>query len=416
MHQVLRDKKMQIAKSKVTVLTAIICLAGIACIARAIDETYTVHSSGSISYPITQPLHTEGRFIKDDLGNIVFLRGVNKPTFNADPTGWWQPEGGISGSGHNTWNEEAVVYNLNKMKEMGANTVRFHLNLGFWFDPAPHASSGLTNAEMVKRACELASEREMYVILDGFNNGAGGGPGGQSPLPWQPSNPNIADVEGFVNWWKAMSDTYGDLPNVIYDLWNEPHGGTELEWFNACQQVVTALRDKGDDHLVLYQFGYTGRMSNEAVTTGHILTGGNIVYGMHAYRYIGNYQGYWLDEGGVPCYSYDLIEKTMLGGYDPANKADFHIQNLLDAELPFGMFEFGCAISNVVLAPDRANELQWLASLLQFFNNYNGSYTEWQWWDENKNFALLAGTDLAWCPPLNEGGEILRDAILTGEI
>lgn len=396
---------MQIEKFKVATLTAIIIFIGVIPLIAAATPPLTIPSSGYVRYPITRPLHTEGSLIKDDLGNIVFLRGVNRP-WQVDDWGAWQAEGMEFGDGWGRWDPVACAYNLDKMKELlDANVVRCHLNVGQWYDNAICPQTGVSVKDALRAMCEMALERGMYVILDGYNNGIGLG---QSPLPWDPPSSYIPDIQGFIDWWLDMHAYYGDLPNVIWDLWNEPTGGDQdgLEYFNACQQVVNALRAAGSNHLTLYQFGYTGYESAQEIPNGYILEGGNIVYSIHFYRFIHDYSGYWIDEGGVPCYSYEPVRDSIMQGW---------AQCFIDAQLPWGNFEYGCAICGPNPVPDPENELEWFRNVHKVFNENNASYTVYLWWDTSRNWGVLEdSTVYPWCPPLNEAGEILRDAIVAG--
>jgi len=393
-------------KLKVVVLTAIIILIGVIRLISAATPFLTILCSGFIGSPITRPLHTEGRYIKDDLGNVVYLRGVLAHGFNGDTAGWWHPEGGNAMMGRGVWDPDTVAYNLDKMVELlGANALRFHLNIGWWITNQDNYRQRL------RTTCELANERGIYIIMEGFNNGGGGGPGGQSPLPWIPSNSYINSPQDFVDWYlgpNGFPATLSDLPNVIYESWNEPHGTRETmnQFFDACQQIVTGLRARGDDHLFIYQFGYTGLESNSEIPNGMIIQGSNVVYSVHTYRWMVDHYTYF----GREDYTYDRVSDVMLNG--------LHIQNLINADLAWGNFEYGCAITGSMPVPEdeRWMEIEWWRNLHRFMNEHHASYTAMQWWDSSRNYALLMDSMVyPWCPPLNEAGEILRDAIAAGK-
>jgi hypothetical protein len=40
-------------------------------------------------------LHVEGRWLKDELGHLIVLRGVNKPQFGWSAVGNWSAVGGV---------------------------------------------------------------------------------------------------------------------------------------------------------------------------------------------------------------------------------------------------------------------------------------------------------------------------------
>jgi len=94
-----------------------------------------------------------------------------------------------------------------------------------------------------------------------------------------------------------------------------------------------------------------------------------------------------------------------------------NVQAILDEGLPWGNFEFGNGAfgPNAMPEDDRWREHEWQRNMLFFCNEYEGSYAEYLWWDENRNFGVLEDSLVyPWCPPLNEAGENLRDAISAG--
>ena len=412
---------MRISNFKVAIPTVIIALAGIInlTLGNLMTDSVIIHSSGSLRYVgEARPLHVEGRYIKDDLNKTVFLRGINKPTFSAYTDGWWQPEGGTYAWGVGVWDPDAVAYNLDKMKELlEANIVRLHLHVGYWIDNADNYR------EHLKTVASLASDRGMYILLSGFNNGDGGGAGGQSFMPYPSSR--LLDAEAYINWiagdTDSLSSEFYDFPNVLYGFWNEPVGDQETRrgFFNACQEIIARLRAKGDNHLVVYQFGYTGMESNSDVfnnaTQGWgILQGTNIVYSVHTYRWIRDHYTYF----GYDDYNYSRVEDVMLSPYNPPISNGLGIQALIDNGLPWGNFEYGAAIGGQYHVPeeDQWREIEWYRNLHLFMNNYLGSYTAWLWWDTSRNYPLLQDSAVyPWCPPLNEPGGILRDSIAAGQ-
>lgn len=407
-------QKVRISYFEVVTLCAIITLAGI--IGSALSTSGSllllIPSSGAIRYfGEARPLHVEGRYIKDDLNMTVFLRGVNKPTFSSYTDGWWQPEGGAYASGMGYWDPEAVAYNLDKMKELlGANMLRLHIHVGYWVDNTDNYRGHL------KTTISLANERGIYVSISPYNNGAGGGPGGQSHNPWNPANPYISGPADFVEWMAGETDSISSelnvYPNVLYEFWNEPVGDqqTRRDFFDACQDIIDNLRAGGDDHIVIYQFGYTGAESNSDVGDGYILNGTNIVYSIHTYRWILNHYTYF----GYDDYNYSRVEAILL----PPYPSGLGVQNLIDNDLAWGNFEYGAAIGGQAHVPeeDQWREIEWYTNLHLFMNNYLGSYTAWLWWDVSRNYPLLQSSLIyPWCPPLNEPGEILRDSIAAGQ-
>lgn len=76
-----------------------------------------------------------------------------------------------------------------------------------------------------------------------------------NPCPGSPVNVTSADL---ANFWVLISNEFKDEPAVVaYDLMNEPHdmgtdaSGNPVNWGQIAQTVVTAIRNNGDNKLVM---------------------------------------------------------------------------------------------------------------------------------------------------------------------
>ncbi len=417
-------EKMETSRSSLVILTAIILIGtvGLSLTVSSLDSAYIkIASSGSVGLGYAPPLHVEGTHIKDDEGNVVYLRGVNKPHHIGVPGGWWHPEGSMNDYGYRLWLPDAVKYNLDRMRSFGFNTLRLFLpDVQRWLADQDEIDCGVTARDRFAYIIDQANRRGMYVMLVTY---AVGDPyGGQTGIPWDPyTKPTergiLTSPEDFINYWAGSVDSisaeYGHFPNVIYELWNEPNGWSpEFDmhrlYFDTCQEIVDRLRAKGDNHLVVYQFNFWGQDSAQAVAQGQILNGTNIVYGIHAYRKLSTGFTYYFPNGE---YLYEDVRRIML---DPNLVA---MQNLVDNNLPGIITEFGY---NSVQGDSELStygedrEAIWFGNIMRLCNELDYGYTVFQWRSDMALTIFESNNEYPWVPPLNRGGEELIRAIAEG--
>ena len=106
------------------------------------------------------------------------------------------------------------------------------------------------------------------TITPDFLNG-----GGQDALPYPPyqddeSDPAlaqsvIANSQEFIDLWLEFALYLKDLPNVIFEPWNEPHAPSEYdeatvrdEWFNLMHDFVQTFRDNGIYQPIVIHWSY----------------------------------------------------------------------------------------------------------------------------------------------------------------
>jgi aryl-phospho-beta-D-glucosidase BglC (GH1 family) len=246
------------------------------------NSTINISTSGTIGSIVARPLHVEGRYIKDDLGNTIYLRGVGRWAFYYTPTGWF-----MSGSmwEDNVWDESLVRFQLQTIKSWGMNHIRFH-TVGDWWKQDTVTYKGYTGSyrNNLRRVIEIAGEEGLYVIVNHYspisyqteaNHGSG--------IPYAPYSYNgesgssvaMANVfpnkQAFVDYWAngvdGVADVLGDLPNVIFEIQNEPHAlGTDAlgydpvlvrdDFMDAQQQCITAIRNiTNSQNLIMVTWG-----------------------------------------------------------------------------------------------------------------------------------------------------------------
>jgi endoglucanase len=85
-----------------------------------------------------------------------------------------------------------------------------------------------------------------------------------------------------LNFWNYVAPRYANVPNVIFEVFNEPVNPVNwASWTSYIQPVVNAIRAVAPNNLILMGSPSWSTMVNSAVTNP--IAGGNIVYVYHIY-------------------------------------------------------------------------------------------------------------------------------------
>jgi endoglucanase len=205
-----------------------------------VDSSILASVLTAAGYTVTAPsaqstalaIKVSGGKLIDQNGKVVQLRGVNvaglegyaiqnQPWMNQDP-----------------WAGRAPVFSAIK-SWAGVNAVRFTLNEASWlalttYDwPVAPATVGVARKAdpwgnykaVVKAAVDGATAAGLYVILDMHLNAPNAivpGIAGKVPITPIAQNP-MADADNSISFWTSLASAYKGYPNVIFDLFNEPH-------------------------------------------------------------------------------------------------------------------------------------------------------------------------------------------------
>jgi len=368
------------------------------------------------------PLHTEGRYIKNSLGEIVILKGVTIHGFEDQPEGKWDPP---DSSRFYSW-EECVKANLDAIRSWGLNTIRLHTSIDFWIDN-PETSTGYTYRENIKKIIEWAAERGIYVIFDFYcvvHYGVEGHQ--QDPLPYPPYiQDGVPEVympnsTAFVNLWTDVAQELCGYPNVIFELFNEPQPGVvdsgipgdperfcyyNSTWLFVAQQIIDNIRGMGISNLIIVQCGMSiwcnlssppHSQPHECIRwivygdiEGNKINGTNIVYSTHFYR--GDFhrsRPEWIN-----CYNYTDIKLALqLCCVEEAVK-EWNV-SLFIGELGCNYWKKG--------TDDWLNELAFFNNSLTILNEWNISWAAF-WWYHSGPYQLYTLPNFQ----PNEAGEIV---------
>lgn len=151
--------------------------------------------------------------------------------------------------------------------DFGANTIRLAM---YTAEGAGYCTGGdrakLKN--LVTSGVDFATDAGMYAIID-----------------WHilhDLDPNVykADAKDFFN---EMSKKYGGNDNVIYEICNEPNGGTTWAQVKAyAEEIIPVIRENDKDAIIIVGTPTWSQDVDEAVKNP-ITSDANIVYAVHFY-------------------------------------------------------------------------------------------------------------------------------------
>lgn len=405
-------------------------------------------SMSAFSSPVSaiSKLHVDRRYIKDDSGNIVYLRGVNDVCLNDAPGGFWMGQG-------LGWNPTGAQTELDAIKSWGANVVRWHQTIFYWTN-----SSGInfTNIpydtqykQHIHDILNWSADRGIYFIFDPYSFGCYWCGGGDQPcLPFLPyidcdNSTNITpwvmsympagwkdpstSEDAFVEYWRQIANEYKGHPNIIFDLFNEPHGNSTVEyvWLNqTVPKIISAIRSTGADQLILVQWDYGTYVNldfpGDYGSVNWILTAepnindplNNTAYQTHIYRQYGGLGLYSLGDSiskwnSTNAWDYNEIKKTF------QNELLGWVGDTIKKPLIIG--ETGATLG--YSEPEQDHEMAGWNNSLSIFNELGLGYVGFWWRDIGVRRLLESG--VPYVPPPTAPGQILIDSInppITGKL
>ncbi len=265
-------------------------------------------------------LTVDGTKLVDKDGNAVQLRGVSTH--------------GIA------WYPDYVNYeSFKNLKDFGANTVRLAMYTG---ENGGYCAGGNQSKlkELVHEGVKHATDLGMYVIID-----------------WHilsDNNPNTYK-DAAKDFFEEMSKKYADYDNVIYEICNEPNGGTSWEDVKSyAEEVIGVIRKNDADGIILVGTP-TWSQDVDKAAANPIKDYDNIMYVLHFY---------------AATHKDDLRNK---------------MTKAIDGGLPVFISEFSIcdASGNGGLDYDSANK--WLETI----NKYGISYVGWNLSNKNESSAII---------------------------
>ena len=204
-------------------------------------------NKNSIKY--TGWLKTEGRDLLNEHGEKIQLRGISSH--------------GIQ------WFPDVITYE--NLKELRENWNINVFRIAMYTDPNANGyiSHPEESKEFVRKIVDYAKKLDMYVIID-----------------WHilsDNNPQIYQNDS-IKFFDEMSNEYKDIPNVLYEICNEPNG-ENVKWDENvkpyAEEVIKTIRKNSPKALVIV--GTPTWCTDIESAINNPINESNIVYSCHFY-------------------------------------------------------------------------------------------------------------------------------------
>jgi len=216
-----------------------------------------ISSKGMINYPERlSRLHVEGKYIKDDFGRTVYLRGVDFRGYD-----WWN-------LGHTEEDQ------LRLMSEWGCNVVRITTPP----DLADKWDSSEDFRLAMDRFIDWAKKYRMYVILAGYAVWGESTPS-HNLGSWSESN-----WQNCISHWQNIATRYKGKSNILYDLLNEADGISGSAYRTRVRSLIDAIRSIDSDVIcVVNGLRYNNVWMSIGFEQDYPIDRRNIIFGPHLY-------------------------------------------------------------------------------------------------------------------------------------
>ena len=282
--------------------------------------------------------------------------------------------GNLSLKGNNIVNEHGEIFTLQRISSHGIQWFNYLITdkniktLKSWntntFRLAMYTKEGgyIDNKEIYNELLndiDLIIDNDMYVIVD-----------------WHilsDNNPNIYKNEA-IEFFEKISSKYKNTPNIIYEICNEPNGGTSWDDIKSYAEDIIKTIRKNSNNLIIVGTP-TWSQDVDSVINNKI-DDNNLMYALHFYS--GTHTDY-------------LREK---------------VKKALDNNIPVFISEFGVsdASGNGGVFLDETNK--WM----EFIKNNNLSFINWSLSDKNESSALLKpGNQIITDEALSESGKYIKN-------
>ncbi len=308
-------------------------------------------------------LHVEGNLLKNRRGEKVMLTGVNCASLE------W------------LCNPEKLVRTVQvALDDWHANTIRLPLSQDRWFgfgdDQRGEDESGERYRAIVDRVVEEIAKRKKYVILDLHRSNCGS---------WgEFISGNLPDMNSLV-FWKDIARQFGNHPNVLFGIFNEPfkvswecwRDGGEVTVEYAPQNIGNQIMRDESGEPVLKRITYQAPGMQEMVRTVRAVGAKNIaiVGGLDwGYELDGIAKGYTIDDCGGNGLMLDSHEYPWkrLDNWD-------ELVTVVADRYPILIGECGHYGENVEVyeGPQREPSAVWVPRLLNWVEKHGYHITAW---------------------------------------
>ena len=135
------------------------------------------------------------------------------------------------------FNEEFYVH----VRNTGANVIRLAVHPHYWVDDPDYLW------RYIDPVVSWAGENGLYVIIDWHYIG-----NIETGVVHEMLDISIPPEELTSEFWRLLASYFSGVPNVIFDIWNEPAGGiSATTWQQYATEITRLIRAQGANQLVL---------------------------------------------------------------------------------------------------------------------------------------------------------------------
>jgi len=207
----------------------------------AITEIEKESDSETIVKKLGQ-LHVKGNQIVDENNNVAALHGMSL---------FWSQWGG------DFYNEECINW---LYKDWKCTIVRAAMGV----ESGGYLTNPETELKKIYTVIDACVDNGIYVIIDWHDHNA---------------QEHLEEAKSFF---KIISEKYGDKPNVIYEIYNEP---LQVSWINIikpyCEEVIKVIRENDPDNLIIV--GTPTWSQDVDVAAKDPISDSNTAYALHFY-------------------------------------------------------------------------------------------------------------------------------------
>lgn len=189
------------------------------------------------------PLSVKGTQLVDANGNHIMLRGMSY--------GWSSFWPRFYNAGSVKWLKD----------DWNCNVVRAAMGIEVGSEGKTYKENPAFAKKCVTDVVDGAIKENIYVIID-----------------WHSHNINLAEAKAFF---AEMSKKYGDKPNVIYEVFNEPDEETWPQVKAYAEEVIKVIRQNDPDNIILVGCPHWDQDIN--LPAADPIKGTNLMYTVHFY-------------------------------------------------------------------------------------------------------------------------------------
>lgn len=320
-----------------------------------------IPSYGTIKYSNITWLHTEGKYIKNELEEIVFLRGAALGGLKED---YPKPAYRHSHTNFEAYVTEPAEYGTQPtLMRIGCNPWSYWLHFTQTQDQTERLNILNLVAPAIDQAVNFCGENNIYAMIDfhGLWREGWGWPGDEIERIGN-------DPTDYYEWMTFWANRYATRPHVIYELWNEfvPQTWDTVIAPEMCRRIA----EINPLALMVVNVDNSGTMNKWHDNPLPY----NVVYSWGFYFHHLAQNWYWQP----------YIDGDYALGYQRL-KSHFIDYRHIDYNMPQMCKEFGWLLEK--FPPEFPLERA-MRDVLEIWIEYGLHWAQWTWWSNPSNYGL----------------------------